>query len=118
MKPQNTDKVTARPWEAKPWTCHAETCIMHNNQPIAETSGLGNDVDLCEANAALIVKAVNEHAALVAVAETDMTETLYAEYCAKSPDVNSASFEMIQAGMKQHRANVANLAAVREGKAQ
>ena len=69
MKPQNTDKVTARPWEAKPWTCHAETCIMHNNQPIAETSGLGNDVDLCEANAALIVKAVNEHTALVAVAE-------------------------------------------------
>ena len=42
---------------------------MHNNQPIAETSGLGNDVDLCEANAALIVKAVNEHAALVGAVE-------------------------------------------------
>ena len=62
MKPQNTDKATARPWEAKPWTYHTETYIMHNKQPIAETSGLGNDVDLCEANAALIVKAVNEHA--------------------------------------------------------
>ena len=43
---------------------------MHNNQPIAETSGLGNDVDLCEANAALIVKAVNEHAALKSFVES------------------------------------------------
>ncbi len=68
-----TDKATARPWIVNVWTTGRRT-IEHyidkkfnTGHPIAEILAQHNDAH--KANAALIVKAVNSHDALVEACE-------------------------------------------------
>ena len=70
---QNETKHTPTPWQAIEWSCHAPTSIAYisgsTNIPVAECAGIGGDTDDAIANAAFIVRACNEHAALCVVAE-------------------------------------------------
>jgi hypothetical protein len=61
----NQDKATARPWQA------VGRVVVNENRQVADCRRPSNLPDNGEdaANAALIVEAVNEHGALVAVAE-------------------------------------------------
>lgn len=53
----NEPKHTPGPWAATQWKCHAPTAIRANGITIAETSGFGESIDLCIANARLIAAA-------------------------------------------------------------
>lgn len=76
MKPQQADKATARPWKFIPrrkesdgrgicTTNHSAEVLNCHGTQIITTTGISES--LWEANAALIVQAVNEHALLCKV---------------------------------------------------
>lgn len=75
MNSQNQDKATARPWyvAANKYQVLVKT---EDGTFHCATDSISLSRDEQQANAALIVKAVNEHAALVAVAEASRLEHL------------------------------------------
>lgn len=99
MKTNQTDKATARPWQVQKQDAFGDWVIQSGQEGgygvIATTNPHG--IESPEANAALIVKAVNEHAALVAVAEA-----------AQWAEEHVGSIQEVKEAL-------ANLAAVREG---
>ena len=116
------DKATARPWKLIADSDMTQTsvrigCITDSTgeRPIASVNRMkwmGSDLRAeSQANAALIVKAVNEHAALVAVAEA---AERHSESCASA----MASDETREMKRSDLNDALANLAAVRgEGSA-
>jgi hypothetical protein len=112
-----TDKATARPWIIS--TCPHETGRLfistEDGDVIAVLASEGGKAFAArEANAGLIVQAVNEHAALVAVAEA--AAKLYAGN-AMATRCEWTLAQVIQEHYRLLREPLANLVSVREGKA-
>lgn len=109
MNPQ-TDKATARPWKSEteawkvsPWVGNGIT--DNDGRPIALVNN--QDAETNSANRALIVQAVNEYAALNAVAEIAGRLTASIE-CGETVSVEIGGINLSQA--------LSTLAALRGGK--
>jgi hypothetical protein len=122
MNTQNqNDKATARPWQ----TVNAGEVMQGYSQNIAIVergapnivAGIFFDVrggkEVAKANAALIIKAVNEHAALVAVAEVNRK---LAMLVLQSDFYRTGHNGEVKQAVDNSLLAQDNLAAVREGK--
>ncbi len=110
MSNQNTDKATARPWHVSKYKNGFNIEVCANDGCVCTVLGTSGTNLETSANAALIVRAVNEHAALVAVADL-MDLVLQYHRDSKTPDEFAGLFDRFI--LEKAR----NLAAVREGMA-
>jgi hypothetical protein len=107
------NQTAATPWEAEPYSI-GYIITDANGMPIAtEATDCGDPIT--QANAELIVKAVNEHAALVAVAEVAelLNEQLHRFGSAQGTDQCQQHWdEQTDAAMRAYKLARANLAAI------
>lgn len=116
---KTTDKATARPWKLTEFDKNKFQVYADKHDCIATITHMGFGHVQNRANAALIVQAVNEHAALLAVAEAAelALPTLQADVSALQRDWPDTYSDGV-AYQVTHKLNtaLAALAAVRGGK--